>query len=685
MNGTKLVAKCKDFFGNQKETSLENAAACKDIRDVNGDLRCVISAKHADGSHATDFDIISISRDVTVNGFETKVWRIDNPQVWSNTADLNANYPEIAFKPGDAISFNAGGCVQTGGSGRTWKSYVWPQGDGAGNMYAGTAQIQGVTPGGFQRIGGLMGCQPWTVPRPKNPGAPADHFLELGYQDDGLGDNGYYSHDDGTQDQCKNVGPAWVEITVVSGRERIARGPDWSSHCKPFDLTWDMGSEDFNGLPQNPQWAWQLSNPNQQPDFGVMCKDAFPGDSGTTIDATQLAKCTSQDPTADTHWALGAVCDGWPLQGHLNWMIATYTGPVTWEAITTINGFWDCDYNLQLQPQHFFGLTQSGTPPANATALGLEFDPRETINNMGSKWWQQTQGYVMSDGVRTLHDVGDHNLIALFNGTHGLYGVVIGLIGLDANHGAYTESHPVFAMAVRTRRDVIGTTTKDHWAFFLRNVGNEGGCGSLMHHWDSPTGEYFIQLPWPQGATGMNPAVTEVDVTPWQDKTNVGFAQSDNSWTLVRVTPPSANAEFGVDGEFTATYTVPSNVSGSASGAAGGGPPPKRGEREPEEEDVGDRITDTAVRAQFAAEIKTMKLPEAAPTPKIHLAVAPEVVTLEHVPGAAASGKLTRARTGPNSTREQIDAEVIKVAEKYQKDLKVDPTKFHAATATASK
>src|SRR5271163_38674 len=59
MKGTLLEATCKDYFGNPHKTDLQNAAECKDIRNINGDLRCVIAESHATGDHATDYDIIS--------------------------------------------------------------------------------------------------------------------------------------------------------------------------------------------------------------------------------------------------------------------------------------------------------------------------------------------------------------------------------------------------------------------------------------------------------------------------------------------------------------------------------------------------------------------------------------------------------------------------------------------------
>ena len=57
------------------------------------------------------------------------------------------------------------------------------------------------------RLQGLIG----RVIVPRNP-QPSP--LQLGYEDDGYGDNGYTSHDDGTDDQCKDVGAAWLVLVV---------------------------------------------------------------------------------------------------------------------------------------------------------------------------------------------------------------------------------------------------------------------------------------------------------------------------------------------------------------------------------------------------------------------------------------------------------------------------------------
>src|SRR5260370_40569532 len=53
------------------------------------------------------------------------LWRINEPNVKQRITP----YPEIRFQPGDVITIDAGGCVQTGGHGDTWKRYVNPSGD----------------------------------------------------------------------------------------------------------------------------------------------------------------------------------------------------------------------------------------------------------------------------------------------------------------------------------------------------------------------------------------------------------------------------------------------------------------------------------------------------------------------------------------------------------------------------
>jgi hypothetical protein len=132
------------------------------------------------------------------------VWEITEPTVTQRETD----YGDIAFTQGDTVVISAGGCVQTGGHGNTWKRYVNPSGSNSDHLYHGLIRLPGQ--GGLMRIGDFMNnLKQYVVP------ASGDMTLHLGYEDDDYGDNGYWGHDDGTEDQCKNVGNAWVTITVV--------------------------------------------------------------------------------------------------------------------------------------------------------------------------------------------------------------------------------------------------------------------------------------------------------------------------------------------------------------------------------------------------------------------------------------------------------------------------------------
>ncbi len=123
-------------------------------------------------------------------------------------------YSSVIFLPGDHVSVQADGCVQTGGHGLTWKRYVNPS--MSATLYHGTIYIPNFTPT-LRTIQSMIGL-PIVIPPGGVRGAPL--LLHLGYIDDNYSDNGYYSHDDGTYMQCRtntpgfDGGPAHVTITI---------------------------------------------------------------------------------------------------------------------------------------------------------------------------------------------------------------------------------------------------------------------------------------------------------------------------------------------------------------------------------------------------------------------------------------------------------------------------------------
>jgi len=168
-----------------------------------------------------------------------------------NVRQRMTEYPDIRFHPGDRITVEAGGCVQTGGSGRTWKRYVDPGGDNTSYLYHGLLWIPGATLP-LQR---MRNCNRRTFEIPLDVNRPENLYLRLGYEDDDYDDNGYHDHDDGTDDQCKGAGSAFVRLTVephVPWRPVTPLPPP-----APLDVVWR--NVDVNGLPLTPQWGAQVN------------------------------------------------------------------------------------------------------------------------------------------------------------------------------------------------------------------------------------------------------------------------------------------------------------------------------------------------------------------------------------------------------------------------------------------
>jgi len=384
-----------------------------------------------------------------------KTCRITEPNV---TRRLST-YPQITFSPGDRVTVQAGGCVQTGGTGRTWKRYVNPSGSNSDRLYHGLIQIPGVH-SDLVRTAGVVG-RPVVVPPTVNP---QNAFLRLGYEDDNYSDNGYWGHDDGTEDQCRGVGNAFVVLT-------IDRGPPPPPPSAPFDLVWT--ATDASGLPLNPQWAWQREHPGSLPNADTQCFP-LPG-------IFSNPKCTTQSPSIDnpTGWnavwcAAGAQHS---IHGHVNWMPAIWQGKVFWESHSAPGT--DDDYNINVVPPSGEGLTVSSEGHIHS-----EFDSDETIDHFRTPWWNSFHAAVDRD---------DASARAMIDGK---FGIVVGLAGLDCEHGCATELHPVYALTIH----VNDNPQDDTWAIFVRNWGDEGYCSQDQHFLDANRIAFFI----PQaGATAV--------------------------------------------------------------------------------------------------------------------------------------------------------------------------------------
>jgi hypothetical protein len=409
-------------------------------------------------------------------------------RIFQPVVDVTSQDYFVYFQPGDTVQISGGGCVQTGGIGSTWKRYINPSGDNSDQYYFGTITI----PGTFLEMTPLAYAPSTvTVANLESPTCvlPSSFPLSLGYKDDELGDNGYYDHDDGNDDQCAlendppGLGNAYLDLTVTHG----VPGP-WPNAAN-FDLV--PACLDENYLFLNPRWGWQYDSKESSYDPDTVANETTQPTYYDSPEGTGCGFSSPNDPCASVSlpepYCKPFKVFGCPVlnplhrKGHRNWMAATYTGTVQWSG----HDSWDDDYNILLQgpkapgTNFFAGVTKE--LPSN---IKLEFDSDETTDEfaqddksgvMSHWWWKRFNEKV---------DSSDDEARDWIDGSEA---VVIGLMGVDESHEPGSELHPTFALAMRTpSRAHLPPCSPDHyfdhWAIFARNWGNEGYCSSHDHY-----------------------------------------------------------------------------------------------------------------------------------------------------------------------------------------------------------
>lgn len=471
----------------------------------------------------------------------TEIWRIDEPNVKQKTTP----YPQITFKPGDQVTVDAGGCVQTGGHGATWKRYVDPldvdflRRSVPADKYHGLIEVPGATPG-LVRLNTVTGRDRRTLSIPQNFTSPRGLFLTLGYEDDGYGDNGYYSHDDGTGDQCKGVGNAFLILTIVHG------GTQQLPAAAPFDLVWD--SEDDNGIPLNPKWGWQITHPGAFPN-PMVCQNGPHKTPCTTwedaikLDTADICKYEQYDPTANNN------PPAFGVPGHANWAAGTFVGGIQWEShscpcdtvCAVRTGACDDDYNFDFYPSGGASLTNE------RENIESEFDSDETIDHFNTPWWNNFHTAV--DNYSSNAEV-NQLWFKESNGTPMRYAILTGLIGLEFAHTVSTELHPVWAMAIRVKDD---DPADEVWAMFVRRFGNEGFCSGDQHYLDGLSNDtYTFRLPWRPGASAVSIGSSTTFLANYTATYSLQSAPSQG--VLVSFTAPEAG-ENRLNGELHLQWT----------------------------------------------------------------------------------------------------------------------------------
>jgi len=441
-------------------------------------------------------------------------------------------YANIQFAPGDTVFVEAAGCVQTGGSGSTWKRYVNPSGDNSEKWYHGLIRIPtGTKDSALVRIQSVIG-KPIVV---SGNGVPLSQLvLHLGYEDNYYSDNGYYAHNDGTDDQCKlsfdnDGGPAHITVTIYRGT--LPSGPQGG--LLDFDVV--SSALDPNGLPFNPMWSWQArpENRGNKPPTSL-CNNFSTRHSNAGVPDFYMspsfpANCTDQadmstvDLPTDPNATLCKV--GWPprppytddtFAGHVNWFPITVEGNAGRVTNSDVFPFGDDDYTFS------FTSEVPGDPLSINTRPGLhvEYDSDETIDNFTIEEWKQ---------LRDAEDNGNEaDKEALSSG----HTILTGMFGLDGEHDLKAELHPLYAMATRIPRDNLDTEPDNEaWLMFVRNQGDEGYCSSKV--WDAGFEDYTVRLPWRKCADSVS-----VD---W-DRTDFEGTDGTSGPTVAAIPDPSPNA-----------------------------------------------------------------------------------------------------------------------------------------------
>ncbi len=531
-----------------------------------------------------------------------KMCRITEPNV---TRRLSS-YPQIAFIPGDSVTVDAGGCVQTGGAGKTWKRYVNPSGPNSDRLYHGLIQIPGVH-SDLVRIAGVVG-RTVTVPPTINP---QNAFLRLGYEDDGYSDNGYWGHDDGTENQCRGVGNAYVTLTIA--HPPVPLPPPAPA---PFDLVWSPTTTDANGFPLNPKWGWQHDHPGSFPNADTQCF-SLPGNFSNP-------KCTTQSPSIDDPSGWNAVwcAEGaqHSIHGHVNWMPATWQGAVFWDSHSAPGT--DDDYNINIVPPSGEGLTVS-----SGGHIHSEFDSDETIDHFHTPWW---------NSFHTAVDRDDASARAMIDGK---FGIVIGLTGLDCEHGCATELHPVYGLAIH----VNDNPQDDTWAIFVRNWGNEGYCSQAQHYLDS--NRVAFSLPH-AGATAVQRNTATSFLTNSNETAGPLVSLIPGQGATVEFQLPNPEKQARINGELHLRWTV-AQIAGPAvaRGTVAVNLPAATATPQPEE--VEKRIAE--MEKQLSPEARQAIAAKVRPTPSLdELTPKPlspgSVVRLAHPPAVRAAADPKKAQ-----------------------------------------
>lgn len=322
---------------------------------------------------------------------------------------------------------------------------------------------------------------------------------------------------------------------------------------KAMDLV--SSERDLNGFPRDPDWYGQSAGPHgshDRPDIdaGAVC-DYFRNDGGTL----RVERCTTQAPRVDERRPIrgvvpdvaGYLCrfahdkreeiDRDSVHGHINWEVASYSGLVYFDDLQDprvsfhhlIPGDGDLDFTLvRADHRGYVKGTATQDQPGHDAGIVLEANLYE-LGDLATPWW--------SDMRRSFET--DSNFVDARRNLFGVSATAVGLLGIDTKHGTHTELHPLFALFARTTAE---GALPQHWIFFARNWGYEGGCSTDLHHLGRDA--LTVEIPAPPSAVIANTVVSPATARDWL------LFQSGPGTTIMTVRFPSAVIRPVVVGQF---------------------------------------------------------------------------------------------------------------------------------------
>ena len=243
----------------------------------------------------------------------------------------------------------------------------------------------------------------------------------------------------------------------------VSSGPLDTGHGQRCALTnprWD----NLNNMPKNPFWGYQVTNcgvpdnPHGIPDPYAQCPQGttplFTSPGGVSVPRppdywyAHETPCTHIPVTYDNGFWCGYHVDFGPVM---------YEGILSWAGYSGRNLIDDDDYEINIS-------RDDAAMYSHSDHIEIEFDAGETVNAYSQviSWWHNFKDAVDRSDAAAGWKINGHKAI------------ILAPADLDAEHHFSPELHPAWLFMVH---DATSPTTDD-WAFFVRNWGNKGGCGT---------------------------------------------------------------------------------------------------------------------------------------------------------------------------------------------------------------